>query len=80
VASYQVLTVTGQDYSLAISDALLCGTGLMLRALLMAVAVLHGSVAPPSLDPSRAVRSNGDSGARSCLLLNGLRCTTPFGR
>jgi hypothetical protein len=32
--------MTGHDYSLAVSDALLCGTGLMLLALLMALAVL----------------------------------------
>jgi hypothetical protein len=35
-----VLTDTGHDYPVAASDTLLCATGLMLLALLMAVAEL----------------------------------------
>jgi EmrB/QacA subfamily drug resistance transporter len=35
---YQILTRTGHDYATAVSDALLCASGLMLVALLMAVA------------------------------------------
>jgi EmrB/QacA subfamily drug resistance transporter len=35
---YQALTATGHDYPAAISDALLCGAGLMLLALLLAIA------------------------------------------
>jgi MFS family permease len=37
---YQVLTRTGSDYKAAVSDALLCATGLMLVALLMAITEL----------------------------------------
>jgi drug/metabolite transporter (DMT)-like permease len=37
---YQVLTDTGHDYPVAASDTLLCATGPMLLALLMAVAEL----------------------------------------
>jgi hypothetical protein len=37
---YHVLADTGRDYPVAASDTLLCATGLMLLALLMAVAEL----------------------------------------
>jgi EmrB/QacA subfamily drug resistance transporter len=37
---YQVLTRTGHDYSAAVSDALLCASGIMLLALLLAVVEL----------------------------------------
>jgi len=37
---YRVLTSTGHDYPAAISDALLCASGLMVLALLVAVAEL----------------------------------------
>jgi MFS family permease len=37
---YQALSATGHDYSAAVSDAVLCGCGLMLLALLLAVADL----------------------------------------
>ena len=37
---YHVLTRTGRDYPAAVSDTLLCATGLMLLALLMAITEL----------------------------------------
>jgi hypothetical protein len=37
---YQILIRTGHDYATAVSDALLCASGLMLLALLMALADL----------------------------------------
>jgi EmrB/QacA subfamily drug resistance transporter len=45
---YQVLVRTGRDYPVAVSDALLCASGVMLLALLMAVVELvhrHGRAA-----------------------------------
>jgi EmrB/QacA subfamily drug resistance transporter len=38
---YHVLTATGRDYSLAVSDTLLCTCGLMVLALLMAIAEIR---------------------------------------
>ena len=37
---YRVLTSSGHDYPAAVSDALLCASGLMLLALLLAIAEL----------------------------------------
>ena len=51
---YRVLVHTGQDYAVAVYDALLCGSGVMLLALLMAVAELvrrHQVDRPAALPP-----------------------------
>jgi EmrB/QacA subfamily drug resistance transporter len=53
---YQVLTRTGHDYSAAVSDTLLCASGIMLLALLLAVVELvrrryHGGRPTPTLHP-----------------------------
>jgi MFS family permease len=53
---YQVLTRTGHDYSAAVSDTLLCASGIMLLALLLAVVELvrrryHGGRPTPTPHP-----------------------------
>jgi EmrB/QacA subfamily drug resistance transporter len=53
---YQVLTRTGHDYSAAVSDTLLCASGIMLLALLLAVVELvrrryHGGRPTPTPPP-----------------------------
>ncbi len=53
---YQVLTRTGRDYPAAVSDALLCAAGLMLLALLMAIAELTRRRSHPLNQPAPTPR------------------------
>jgi hypothetical protein len=64
---YRVLMATGHDYSAAISDALLWASGLMLLALLMAIAELlrrrsHRSAPQPPGIRERQAAGGGHGG------------------
>jgi lipopolysaccharide export LptBFGC system permease protein LptF len=48
---YRVLTGTGRDYAVAVSDALLVASGIMLLALLIAIAELIRRRARPAPAP-----------------------------
>jgi MFS family permease len=59
---YMVLAAGGHDYPAAVSDALLCAVGIMVLALLLAVAdlVRHGARAEPTTPTTPTTRPEHD--------------------